>query len=134
MGAFSPDGHWIGYFSDESGRFEVYVRSFTEGGAGVKPGKWQVSTTGGLYPRWRRDGKELFFNGLDGKLMAVSVKAGSTFEQGVPVALFDTHDPSDTLSYDVSPDGKRFLINRAIEGDAARPVNVCTNWLAGVKK
>ena len=86
-GAFSPDGHWIAYCSFESGRYEVYVRSFTESGAAVKAGKWPVSTAGGVWPQWRRDGKELFFTALDGKLMAVPVKAGPTFEAGVPVTL-----------------------------------------------
>jgi hypothetical protein len=131
---FSPDSHWIAYCSDETGRFEVYVRSFTEGGARVTPGKWQVSAAGGYYPQWRRDGKELFFTTPDGKLMAVPVKAGSTFAPGIPVALFDTHDGSIESTFDVTPDGQRFLINRVFEEDAARPVNICLNWLAGVKK
>ena len=134
QGAFSPDGHWIAYFSDETGRMEIYVRSFPEGETGIKPGKWRVSTAGGVQPRWRRDGKELFFNTPDGKLMAVGVKTGSTFEPGVPVELFDTRDPSENFGFDVSPDGQRFLVNRAIEVDQAQPVNISTNWLAGMKK
>jgi Tol biopolymer transport system component len=132
-GEFSPDSHWIAYVSNETGRNEVYVRSFTEGGAGVTAGKWPVSTAGGIWPRWRRDGKELFFNALDGKLMAVPVRGSSTFEAGVPVALFDTHNPSDP-SYDVRADGQRFLISRVFAGGAVGPVNICLNWLAGVKK
>jgi serine/threonine protein kinase/Tol biopolymer transport system component len=133
-GHFSPDSHWIAYCSDESGRFEVYVRSFTEGGAAVTAGKWQISTAGGMFSSWRRDGKELFFTTSDGKLMAVPVKAGSTFEAGIPVALFDTHDGSIDSTFDVTRDGQRFLINRSFEGGADRPVNICLNWLAGMKK
>jgi hypothetical protein len=131
---FSPDGRWIAYCTDETGRFEVYVRSFTEGGAAVTAGKWPVSNAGGIYPVWRRDGKELFFKAPNGKLMAVRVKAGSTFEPGIPVALFDTHDASIDSNYDVSADGQRFLISRLIDAGEPRPVNICTNWLAGLKK
>jgi Tol biopolymer transport system component len=134
-GAFSPDGHWIAYASDESGRLEVYVRSFIEGGAAVTAGKWPVSTAGGYSPRWRHDGKELFFVSADGKIMAVAVKAGPTFVPGSPVALFDTHDhdPSN-FGYDVRHDGQRFLISRTLEGGPPVPVNICLNWLAGMKK
>ena len=113
---------------------EVYVRSFTEGGPGITASKWPVSTAGGVWPRWRRDGKELFFQAPDGKLMAVPVKSGSTFEAGVPVPLFETNEPDISPGYDVRPDGQRFLISQWIEGDEARPINVCTNWLTGAKK
>jgi dipeptidyl aminopeptidase/acylaminoacyl peptidase len=130
-GQFSPDAHWIAYWSDESGRWEIYVRSFPEGGAGVPAGKWRVSTKGGTWPRWRRDGKELFFKAQDGKIMAVPLKASSAFQVGAPVVLFDTHDlEPDNLTYDVRPDGLRFLISRLSEGRAVRPMNVCVNWLA----
>jgi Tol biopolymer transport system component len=133
-GVFSPDGHWIAYISDESGRDEIYVRSFTEGGAGIAADKFPVSTSGGELPRWRRDGKELYFSALDGKLMSVPVKAGSTFVTGKPVVLFDTHLGSD-FHYDVRFDGERFLmIQRLSEGTSRLPVNVCLNWLAGIKK
>ena len=80
----SPDGRWLAYVSDESGRYEVYVQSFPGGG-----GKRQVSTGGGIGPRWRGDGKELFYHAPDGKLMAVPVKSGASFEAGAPVALFE---------------------------------------------
>jgi hypothetical protein len=132
---FSPDNRWIAYDSDESGRGEVYVRAFAEGGAGVKVFKRQVSTAGGSWARWRRDGKELFFRALDGKLMAVPVKAGSTFEPGIPVALFNAREYDGTvMGFDASPDGQRFLVSPVIEGNSTRPVNICLNWLAGVKK
>jgi eukaryotic-like serine/threonine-protein kinase len=84
-GQFSPDGHWVAYWSNVTGRLEVFVAPFPATGA-----KWQVSTTGGIYPRWRRDGKELFYRSPDNKLMAASVDAkGSSFEVGTVRPLFD---------------------------------------------
>ena len=134
-GRFSPDGRWIAFWSDKSGRYEVYVRSFQGARATGSAETWQVSTVGGTWPRWRCDGKELFFKSLDNKMMAVPVYAGSTFQAGVPLALFDTHDlEPDNLTYDVRPDGQQFLISGVFEGRRARPVNVYLNWLAGVKR
>src|SRR5258708_119037 len=93
QGQFSPDGHWIAYASDESGRFEVYVRPFPSG-----PAKWKISINGGEHPRWRGDGKEIFYLSPDRKLMAAAVngKAASqpVFEAQGPVALFEAHIPS----------------------------------------
>ena len=86
LAQFSPDGHWVAYQTNESGRFEVVVRSFPDAG-----GKWQVSTSGGVSPRWRSDGKELYFLAPDTTMMAVPVTAaGTSFEAGTPVALFPT--------------------------------------------
>ena len=84
LGAFSPDGRWIAYVSDESGRPEVYVQTFP-----VSTAKWRVSTNGGTQPRWRRDGKEIFYLASDSRLMAVAVSAGASFEAGIPAALFE---------------------------------------------
>src|SRR5262249_12637138 len=98
---FSPDGRWVAYSSNESGRYEVYVQAFPGPG-----GKWQVSTTGGVSPVWRRDGKELYYLSVDQKLMSVSVKTGEAFETEAPKVLFPMHvrnDPS--RLYDVSADG-----------------------------
>src|SRR5262249_4262493 len=104
----SPDGRWLAYASDASGRNEVYVQSFPEGG-----GKRQVSTGGGHYPRWRGDGRELFYQAADGKLMAAPAPRGESFEVGVPVPLFEFR--AGTLQgftpYAVTGDGQRFLIN-----------------------
>ena len=86
-GRFSPNGRWMAYTSNETGRDEVYVQSFPTSGA-----KWLVSTNGGGWPRWRRDGKELFYLASDGKLMAVSVNGEGTFKAGVPKALFQTRE------------------------------------------
>jgi serine/threonine protein kinase/Tol biopolymer transport system component len=82
-GQFSPDGKWVAYASNETGKWEIYVTSFPE-----PRGKWQVSTGGGGQPRWRSDGKELFYVSSDDKLMAVPVTAGANFDSGTPVALF----------------------------------------------
>jgi Tol biopolymer transport system component len=138
QGQFSPgkDGpRWVAYSSNESKRgFEVYVQSFPAGA-----GKYQISTGGGTQPRWRRDGKELFYIATDGKLMAVDVKLSPRFEAGIPHALFDSQIYIPTANvvfrYDMTPDGKRFLIdqlNQAPSG-APIPITVVVNWLA-VKK
>jgi len=133
-GQFSPDGRWIAYWSDESGRWEVYVRPFPDGGVSTAR-KWQVSINGGTWPRWRRDGKELFFKAPDGKIMAVPVKLGAEFAAGTPTALFDPHDiEPDNLTYDIRPDGQRFLISRLSDEGAVRPINVSMNWRTMIKR
>jgi len=130
---FSPDGRFVAYASDESGRFEVYVQTFPASG-----GKWLVSANGGAQPRWRRDGKELFYIAPDRKLMAVDVKAeASTFVVGVPKALFQTHVisyPNPRNIYDVSADGQRFLIITPPEETTSTPVTVVANWTADLKR
>jgi Tol biopolymer transport system component len=133
---FSPDTKWIVYSSDESGRREVYVQGFVPDhvpAAGV--GKWQISTAGGDKPRWRRDGKELYYIAPDGKMMAVPIKStATTFEPGIAIPLFETHVTGFT-PYDVAPDG-RFLINTVMENAAANtsPITVVLNWTTGLKK
>jgi eukaryotic-like serine/threonine-protein kinase len=144
-GQLSPDGKWLAYASVESGHSEVYVVPFPPGpdsGAAKPPaGKWQVSTAGGAQPRWRGDGKELFYLALDGKLMAVEVKAtAQSFDRGAPQALFDAHSDvavttAGAWGYAPAADGKRFLIaTSAGERGEAPPLTVVVNWLAGVKK
>jgi len=125
----SPNGQWLAYVSDETKRDEVYVQGFsgTRSGSG---GKWQVSTSGGIYPVWSRDGKELFFIGSDQKLMAVEVNGGAKFEAGVPKPLFETRGAT---FFDVSKDG-RFLIPTQTEQSAGVPITVVVNWTAGLKK
>ena len=131
-----PDGRWVAYMSDETGRFEIYLRPFP--GLG---GQFQVSTTGGIAPRWRKDGKELYYIAPDSKLMAVSiVTTGPAPERGEPMALFRPHivyggtvTPGVQQQYDVAPDG-RFLIN-VTPGDAVTPpITVIQHWQAGIKK
>jgi serine/threonine protein kinase len=127
---FSPDGRWIAYTSDESGKPEVYVRPFQD-----SSGKWQVSSGGGSYPRWRRDGKEVFYIAPDKTLMAVEVQAGSAFETGAPKPLFRTQIRSTDAGsqYDVSADGQRFLINTIVPEEQSA-ITVVQNWMAGLKK
>src|SRR5262249_16113416 len=133
-GAFSPDGRWLAYASDVSGRFDVYVQRLPGGS-----GKRQVSTCGGNNPRWRRNGKELFYYAGDGKLMAVSVKSGESLETGPPVSLFEFRAGNGRSSgapapYAVTADGQRFLINAVVETEPNAPLTVWVNWAAGVKK
>jgi hypothetical protein len=124
-GVFSPDGKWVAYQSNESSRNEVYVRPFPGPG-----GQWQVSTGGGSMPRWRADGKELYYLAPDLKLMAVAVAArGATFAPGTPEALFQTHITQGALSqqYDVAHDG-RFLINTDLQDTSTEPIHLLLNW------
>jgi hypothetical protein len=139
-GQFSPDGRWVAYQSNESGPVQIYVRPFPALGD-----KWQVSTAGGSQPRWRRDGKELFYVAPDARLMAVPIAVGAdrqTLEAGAPVPLFATrlasgsNIPGGVMSkpqYAVAPDG-RFLMNVAVEGATASPITVVQNWTAALKK
>ncbi|HUM01700.1 MAG TPA: hypothetical protein VL084_05400, partial [Thermoanaerobaculia bacterium] len=119
---------WIAYASDETGRDEVYVVPFPGPG-----GKWQVSSEGGSQPRWRRDGKELFFLGRDRRIMAVSISKGATIEGSAPQPLFETRSRYTGTAYDVSPDGQKFLINTLAEGSST-PITVVLNWKAEFRK
>jgi serine/threonine protein kinase/Tol biopolymer transport system component len=128
---FSPDGRWIAYASAESGTVEVFVQAFPASG-----GKWQISTAGGSYPRWRRDGKELYYIAPVDTLMAVDVKTGSGFAAGTPKPLFRTRIKSLDIGfqYDVSPDGQRFLVNTLPEGEQRDEITVVQNWTAELRK
>jgi Tol biopolymer transport system component/predicted Ser/Thr protein kinase len=129
-GQFSPDGRWVAYWSDESGKYEVYVVPFPGPGA-----KWQVSTAGGQAPRWRQDGTEIFYVSPDNKMMAAIVNGkGSIFEVGAIKPLFATRPGGPRNWYAVSPDAQRFLINTAPEQATAAPLTVVLNWTAGLKK
>jgi eukaryotic-like serine/threonine-protein kinase len=131
---FSPDGKWVAYASAESGKFEVYVTSFPEA-----HGKWQVSNTGGTQPRWRGDGKELFYLAPDGKMMAASINGGTNFDSATPTVLFQAHAreffaTSEQVVYDVTKDGQRFLINTQVKNTETHPMSVILNWDAELKK
>ncbi len=134
---FSPDGHWIVYTSNESGAKQVYVQPFPVSTGG----KWPVSNGGGSQPRWSRDGKELFYFAPDNTLMAVDVStSGGTFQPGVPKPLFRAAvlggtggGPTQAWRWDISPDGKRFLINTSLEEATASPVTVVVNWQSALK-
>ncbi len=128
-GQFSPDGRWVAYQSNETGPYEVYIRSFPGPG-----GQQQVSPSGGIQARWRSDGRELYYIAPDGKLMAVPITMrGTAIQPGTPVALFQTRiwggGTNATLGhqYDVSPDG-RFLLNNAVEDVAMAPITLLLNW------
>jgi len=131
---FSPDGQWVAYASNESGRMEVYVSPFPSMNA-----KWQVSTNGGIEPRWRRDSKELYYLAPDATMMATPLTAGASFQAGSPFALFQTHrrvaiSSQDLFSYDISPDGQRFLIATKIENSGVAPLSVALNWTSNLEK
>jgi Tol biopolymer transport system component len=136
-GQFSPDGHLIAYESDESGRSEIYVRTFSPPAsetAADTGGKWLISTAGGAEPRWRGDGKELYYVSADGMLMAVDISESPVFRAGVPKALFQAPPHPSFISenhWDVTRDGKRFLF--AAQNTQA-PFTVVLNWPALLKK
>src|SRR5262249_11753201 len=102
--AFSPDGRFLAYDSDESGRYEVYVQAFPG-----PSGKWQISS-GGALPHWRGDGKEIYYLSLDFKIMAAAVETAPAFHVGTPAPLFAIR-PGTGSAYDVAPDGNRFLVD-----------------------
>jgi Tol biopolymer transport system component len=122
---FSPDGRWIAYESDESGNPEIYV-ALTQGGGDKK----RLSTSGGSRPRWRRDGKELYYLTPDGSVMAVPVNAVSRVEAGSPTMLFRVE--SGIEGYDVAPDGSRFLVSTPAERMLQSPIRVMLGWTAGL--
>ena len=130
-GFFAPDGRWVAYMSNESGQNQVYVAPFPGPGE-----KWIVSTAGGTQPGWGSDGKELFYLAPDSTLMAATVKSqGATFEVGDVRPLFPVTPGGPRSFYQVSPDGQRFLVNRAPTNDAApAPFTVVVNWTEGLRK
>lgn len=128
---YSPDGHWLAYVSEGSGRVEVFVESVPPG-----RGKYQISTQGGAQPVWRQDGKELFYQSWNRTIMATPVKAGAHFEAGVPQPLFKVSTVGMLRSrrhYAVSPDGQRILVNVWPEREASEPVILMQNWLPAPK-
>jgi serine/threonine protein kinase len=131
---FSPNGRWIAFSSNDSGKAEIYAVPFP-----LTSGKWQVSSGGGEEPVWAHDGKELFFVAPDGKLMSSAVTATDHFEAATPVALFQTHrrqtiSSQDVFSYDVSKDGKQFLLPDKGEKTEAAPLSVYLNWASEMEK
>ncbi len=130
LGRLSPNGRWMAYVSNDSGRDEVYVRPFPPS-AGI----WQISTAGGTEPRWRRNGTELYYRAADQRLMAVDVKTQSLFDHGEPRVLFPTRmSRSGIWNYDVTPDGQRFVISLDIGDDVPPPINVVLNWTEALQR
>ena len=128
MDSFQPTGSGIAYQSNESGRFEIYVQPFPGPG-----GKFQISSNGGVQPRWNKTGKEIFYMSLDSKMMAAPVKLsleGKSLETGTPVALFPVRIAGSSFNkqqYAVSSDGQRFLINLAADEGVASPITLIYN-------
>jgi dipeptidyl aminopeptidase/acylaminoacyl peptidase len=132
-GAFSPDGRWVAYMSNESGRPEIWVRPFTPPGTPAAAGQWQVSTAGGIHPVWRPDGRELYYIDPVGALVGVPVAVnGTTFQRGTPMVRFSTRilgggvDAGQGRQYDIAPDG-RFLINTVLD-DVDAPITLLQHW------
>jgi len=137
MADFSPNGRFIAYQSDESGRYEIYVRPFPR----VDNGRWQVSTAGGTRPAWSRNGRELFYLDASNAFTAVPVNtSGPTISIGIPATVFDAKyaEPNPARHYDVSADGQRFLMLKAIAtGDPnATPVSIVLveHWFEELKQ
>ena len=133
-GQFSPDERWVAYASNETGKWEVYVTSFPN-----PNGKWQVSSGGGEQPRWRGDGKELFYLSPDGRMMAVPVTSAGNFDAGAAAVLFQATprqpvSSRDIFVYDVSKDGGRFLVNTPVKQGQTTPMSVVLNWTAELKR
>jgi serine/threonine-protein kinase len=137
VGKISPDGRWLAYVSNESGRFEVYVRPFPS-----SSGRWQISTEGGAEPLWSRDGRELFYR-IGNKVMVVNISPGPSFQAGTPRLLFErrlavrTGGNSINTNYDISPDGRRFLmVQEAVQQAEAPPtqIHVVLNWFEELKR
>ncbi len=125
---FSPDGRWLAYISNESGRYEIYVQPYPGPG-----GKWPISTEGGTEPAWNPNGRELFYRS-GYKMMAVDVSTRPGFAAGKPRMLFEGRyepTPATFPNYDVSPDGQRFLMIKPAEASESAPtqINVVLNWL-----
>lgn len=118
---FSPDGRWVAFMSNESGQYELYIARFEN-----PREKWRISSAGGYSPRWRRDGKELFYITADNRLMSVSVRPGKTFESDNPTALFKLGNSRS--GYDVTADGKRFLFSTPVTQSQSSPFAVVANW------
>jgi len=128
-GNFAPNGRFLAYVSDESGRDEVYVAAFPQPG-----GKWQVSPGGGIEPRWRADGKEIYFFDLDNRLFAAPVSMeGPDFRSGTPQPLFQTRSMG-RIRYDVTRDGQRFLVNTPLPDNSLSPMTLALNWTALLEK
>jgi dipeptidyl aminopeptidase/acylaminoacyl peptidase len=131
-GRFSPDGHWVAFAANDTGKPEVYVQPFPANNV-----RWLVSTKGGEEPQWRDDGKELFYLAADGWLCAVSVayrNGGLDFAEPRPLFKVSTKDSKLRNVYAASGDGMRFLVDTPLENAATVPLTVVINWTAGIQK
>jgi Tol biopolymer transport system component len=132
---FSPDGKWIVYSSDESGRNENYVQQFPD-----STGKWIVSRGGGTMPAWSADGRQIYYISPERKMMSVPVSLGTSFDSGMPVALFDAHVrhipaiPISFRQYTVTRDGSKFLLNRVVGEEGTRPMTLVQSWSSQLER
>jgi Tol biopolymer transport system component len=139
-GALSPEGNWLAYASDETGDEQVYVQSFTgaptiSGNGRHAAGKKRVSADGGFQPHWRSDGKELFYVSRDRKIVSVSIKTGPPFEVGTATPLFaSTIQSRAAREYDVTQDGKRFVVTTTSDEQRPAPVTLVLNWTAALRE
>jgi len=130
-GQISPDGRWLAYHSNESGRMEVYVQPFPGPGP-----KWSLSREGGQFARWRNDGKEIFFVAGDRMLMAAEVTAAATFSAEEPSPLFPIRPRTRTLDspFDVTADGRRFVVSTASGEEVPSAITLVQNWTGLLKR
>ncbi len=130
----SPNSNFVAYSTNESGTYQIVVQTFPD----ASGGKWQISADGGVEPKWRRDGRELYYLNLDGKLMSVAI-GGPPFTAGRPVELFQTPltvnraQPTRDRRYDITPDGRFLMVIPSATG-APTPYSVIVNWTAGLEK
>jgi hypothetical protein len=130
MASFAPNGRFIAYESDESGRYEIYVQPFP-----LTDQKWLISSGGGSMPLWRDDGRELFYLTEDGKIMSAEFKSDGAFDSVVTKPLFQMdYKRVPGIPYAVTPDGSRFLVNTPAEASNPTPMNVVLNWTATLKE
>jgi Tol biopolymer transport system component len=130
--AMSPDGRWLAYVSEESGVFEIYVRPFPD----TESARWQVSAAGGTDPVWSRNGRQLFYLSAQNEMMSVEVAPGAGFSISPPKRLFSTapYSPVPPVpSFDVSPDGQRFLMLRETTPTDRNELIVVQNWVEEMK-
>jgi protease II len=131
MQAMSPDGHWMAYGSDVTGRFEIYVVPFPN----TKAGKWQISTLGGVSPKWPAHGNEIIYRDLSGDVMSVAVRTAPTFSFRKPRHLFAAKWSEFLFNgYSVSPDGQRILMIRRVGAGVPDKLIVVENWFDELKK
>ena len=128
---FSPDGGWVAYQTNESGRAEIYVQEFPGPG-----GKWQISTAGGTEPQWSPDGQELYYISPEMNMMRVSVETGDSFDAGIPENLFPVRlrQITNNNRYLVAPDGERFLLLSSLQQDSTPPTTVVLNWESALER
>ncbi len=133
----SPDGRWMAYESNESGQFEVFVRPFPH----VDAGRWQISTRGGIQPLWSRSGQELFYLASGGGLSSAHVERRASWSASAPTKVFDERyyhgsgpNSGTGRTYDISLDGRRFLMIKQVESSASPGMVVVQNWGEELKR